>query len=726
VDDKGQLNILGGCSISLGPASSGQLIDLLSSPLLRPGEDIPLLVLLATASFRSRLDLIETLDPGYKAIVSVARDGRISDLTVEQLDALKLVDQALNRSTHRLREALAPLSARAVIAKKARSFKGTLALDPEICVDYDLVRWMLTGRATRSGVTGVARPKISGAPSQATALVRGPLAGKFLSHALAQVRSDFRTELALWLGESTAIQAKLPSPALRQKVAIELIDTGASSLYINHMMGLTPVRRTSGGGFAAVEPSVIDLAEYAVPSMSHGDHAGVAATTLTDLLKAWFGKDDAVYPIGQATVMAEMPSNWGGVAPMPLKIDIVVAEHEPATISVEGVEYRSLELERQRLDALREAAVASRFSYLALAVPLVDGRRDDFYNYAPRDRFKWWLIDAKQYFASYEHTVRPHEVLFPVQNSWNLSLCSILWAARWVQNFYQPLRTTHVVNSPLQAQIDEIFTATPNRKAILDKGWSSLEKDLPEARQYTESEEDFSSVSFALGLGTAMQLVCGQLTTPALGGQTQIRTYTPEALFGTVSMWLFSRVYHQFMELSLPGRLGKLEINQRLLPIWGEELAAASRLHRAALWHVITLYRCYGVDVRVVPEPAVNPSADRAWYGKNIGNFRWISLDANGWAWLVDQGKPDVQDDHHHFFLTHSERLSCIVNPDTSEASYSMTARLQHDNVALAPSAPAFLLPAESAFLEHPELWPRSPGRRTQLLRARDGLLQPT
>ncbi len=277
----------------------------------------------------------------------------------------------------------------------------------------------------------------------------------------------------------------------------------------------------------------------------------------------------------------------------------------------------------------------------------------------------------------------------------------MLWASRWVETFYSPLSLPELSEVPeLVQQIKTVYTKVPNRAHILDMGWKALTTDLAKARVHVD-DATFWRVSFGTGLGLAMQLVCGQLEDPKLGGQTEIRTYTPEALYGTVSMWMFSRSYHQFMHLARQETLGdSLAVNEQLMPLKGDDPALSTRLHRAALWHVMVLYRMCGVDIRIIAEPAERSGADRAHYGKNIGYYQWASLDADSADWVIDQHETTVQDEHHQFFLDHAD--DALADSRTPEAGFETLSQLVDGSLTLEQAKPRWLLPAEDDFVEHP------------------------
>jgi hypothetical protein len=501
------------------------------------------------------------------------------------------------------------------------------------------------------------------------------------------------------------------------QIARELLHSGFSPTYNSTATRLELLMRSGNGAHSlAIDAGEDGLADYAIPEVAPGELTQVARDTFGELLKSWLTHEEMVLTPGAGTIYADISARWDTIGSIPFKVDVLAPERAPQPVDIDGQTYWAAPVGSDQVDALRIAAKSSELSYLALAVPLQpDHRREELYDFPPVQRFSWWLISAQYYFDSALGEQQRDQVLFPTQNVWNLSMCSLLWAARWVQQFYAPLTKPEVMSQPILAKkINTVFTTEPNLSQALEMGWDHLVKDLPSARGEV-NEEIFRKVSLSLGLGSALQLICAQLADPKLGKQTQIRTYTPEALFGTISMWLFSRSYHQFMVLSGAKGVGHdLEANQRLMPILGDDPADSPRIHRAALWNVILLYRMCGVSVRVIPEPE-EPNSDRAYYGDSIGYWQWMAFDSAGGEWLIDQTDRDVQRSYRDFFL--DKEGEALIDGGASEDTYSSLCALKRETLTLDTHKPQWLLPAENDFIEHPWLWAENYGGATARLR---------
>jgi hypothetical protein len=702
------LKILGSCEIVDGEVSPKTLtprrVDLAKHRGLHPGDQV-VLALLATKPERTRLECIRIIDP---ALIDATKRFEL-ELGISSADdeAVRAASVRLTKAMERLRKVICTeLGIRdPLIVKKARNVKGWVGLDADLlAVDYREVEQVLT------------RPQHD-QPAQAIAKIKGDILQGDQTSALETLRNQFRTDLKSWLAPA------LPrfSTTDLGRVIDELLATGSSTAYFQKSTGIAVPKRVNGTWQHVAGAPPVDPSSFDVPPLDVTDLSTTACDTMADLLKSWLGGHDYVARRGPSTVVSILPSNWNAIAPVPLKIDIIASPHHPDTVTLGENRYLSVPIGRKQVEVLREFSRAAP-SYIALAIPPNVGlAREQLYDLKPAERFDWWLIDAKAYFSSAEASSDEGRVLFPCQNIWNLGLCAVLWASRWVEAFYRPLRLPELDSVPnLVDRINAVYTTDPKRALIMELGWQALNADLSKARDAID-DETFWRVSFGTGLGMAMQLVCGQLEDPQVSDQTEIRTYTPEALYGTVSLWMFSRSYHQFMQLAQAQKLGSsLTVNQRLLPIKGDDPALSSRLHRAALWHVLVLYRMCGVDIRVIPEPADRPGADRAHYGKNIGNYQWASLDADSADWVIDQGEPAVQDEHHQFFLDHAEEA--LAGRHTSEASFESLSQLVPRSLALSLVKPHWLLPPEDSFIEHPWLWPTPSGRGAARLRAaRDG-----
>jgi hypothetical protein len=707
--DRPQVNIFGGCELVVfdrGPhGKRARVIDLFDKELgLRP-DDYALLALLAVKGGCSRLECIRRLWREYDALVTRAEEG--DALHPDQHTELRKVSDRLNRSASRLRDVLREeIHADVVPVERRRQFAGTLSLDLErLDVDYHRVRGDLVGK------------KGTGA-SQAFAPVRGDILDEYGHRALHRLRQEALVELRDWLSASTYITQHFD---LRERgtIARELLDCGSSRTYNSIATRLQLAKRPSNGVHTLPMGVTQDgLLDYAIPEIAPAELTQVARDTFRETLKSWLTDHELVVTTGSATVYADISARWDTIGSIPFKVDVLAPDQAPQHREIGGDVYWAAPIGAKQVKALRSAAESSELSYLALAIPRKAGcRREDLYDLPLAERFSWWLICAQDYFSSDLGDQHDAEVLFPLQNTWNLSMCSLVWAARWVQEFYEPLMRPGMVPLPHMAdKIDTVFTADPDFERALEMGWGHLVKDLPNASGEVD-EKTFKKICLSLGLGAALQLICAQLSDPVLGRQTQIRTYTPEALFGTISMWLFSRSYHQFMQISGVRGVGQnLEANQRFMPVFGDDPVNFSRLHRAALWNVIVLYRMCGVDVRIIPEPE-EPNFDRAFYGKDIGYFQWMAFDSAGGEWQIDQTNKDVQNGYRDFFL--EKEGEALIDGAASEDTYSSICALQSGTLTLDARKPRWLLPREDGFIQHPWLWVDNHGAAARLRQAR-------
>lgn len=662
--------------------------DLLSESGLRE-DHLALLAILATSESVSRAECIGRIWPKFRALANRIASGE--EVDPGQKAIIQLKSDELNRICSELRTALhdaAGVPRTAIHAGKGRNFRGSLRLDHSLVrVDYRLVKEGLIDRSTPT--------------SEVLRLVRGDVLRGCDHPSLSPLRKEFRRTLTTLLRPICARQHQFREADLTSIVS-ELIDYGQSPTYLRIFGGFyIPGRGTGGGNGGDFENDGFEVPALRVESLTE-----VARHTLEGMLKSWLSFQDQVRSRGPSSVVVEFPSSWSLVPRLPVKLDVVVSERMPQTVTVDDHDCLKVDLGEDQIETLKSAALASPNSYVVLAVPTEsEVLHDRIFDLAQEERFKWWIVDAQSYFRSAVSSGHPGALLFPVQNIWNLATCSILWSSKWVEAFYAPLRKPEVhAHSVLNRHINAVYTSEPNLPEIVESGWDAVLNELPQALADVEPE-DSQLISLGVGLGVALQLICGQLSNSEKTGVSQIRTYTPEALFGMTSMWLFSRGYHQWMRLGSNEQLGgSLEHNQRFLPVPGGDPQLLPRIHRAAIWHVVLMYRICEVDVRLIPEPGLNSHADRAYFGKSIGQYHWIKLESDGVNWDIDQQTRDVRDDHHEFF----ERAEhdCVLDRGFGEAEFAAVADLKQESLALPSREPVWLFPPPDGFVDHPWLWP--------------------
>jgi hypothetical protein len=506
-------------------------------------------------------------------------------------------------------------------------------------------------------------------------------------------------------------------PAAHDKV----LDQVAREIVLEGETATLDARYNSSKGLAAVADaaSVAQLQDQLLPVLESSVLTGVAVSTLKELVFSWTG-DLGVTTPSDNVVTATLPAQWGEVPPMRVHFFVFASEGAPDLVTdpVDGIRCLRHRISRREFHQLVEYCqikpAPRAYCVLATPVPaaltigsLLGGQPSAATNLIDRppvERFRFYIVDVVQFVARFIEleAYDEGELLFPAQNVLNLALFSLLWASRWVEEFFRPLTETHVVkNLVLSEQIGLVFNRTPPLDHIKERGWGPLVKDLPRMRG--EFDRDlFQQVSFRLGMGSAMQLINKQMI-DASGSLTEVRTYCPEALYGTVNLWLFSRSYHQFMTVTTgfardrPGF-----VNQRLLPTHGE-LAGAPRMLTASLWHVLLYYRMLEAQVRIVHEPPDAGAEDHGYYGGGIGEFQWIRLTPDTGDWVLHQEKKTVQRDHRMFL--HDAANNTLVGPDISiEGFAGICALTQHDQLALERTSPSLLFPPENDFIEHPHL----------------------
>jgi hypothetical protein len=455
---------------------------------------------------------------------------------------------------------------------------------------------------------------------------------------------------------------------------------------------------------------------YDLPRLESGCLSQVARSTLCDLLCAWAGSKSITTPAPQV-VRATLPAQWGDVDSIELDF-FIFAQDSPLEARSDprsGSTSRRRQLVGHEDDDMREYLSGSsvdggrRRAYAVLALPKVLGVGEaQLIDIRPPDRFDLYVVDLDHDFGRRTGGW----IDFPDQNKLNLALFSLIWSARWVEDFFSPLMATPVLqHAGLRSRVELVFSERPNLAKITDYGWRMLENDLPRARGHLD-DELFRRFSFRFGMGCAMQLINGQMIEATERGRlTAVRTYCPEALYGTANLWLFSRIYRQFMDTTHRFQDASPQFrNQRLLPV--ADTLASSRLYAAALWHVLLSYRMLKAEVALVEKAPVAGSEDHGYYEGGIGQFQWISLSDDGGDWVRDQADRTVQADHLDF-LCQAQRQA-LVGGEMSQSDFAALCLMDADQLQLGLRPPVWLFPSDNHYLRCPrELWgPTSLGAR--------------
>lgn len=533
----------------------------------------------------------------------------------------------------------------------------------------------------------------------ALGLFSGPLLeDSSSSQGIRQLRSRLRGRV------STVVEVLLPGVA-EAKVATYVEDIVVHGDCLRIRAHLARLRLPGDYAFTSGEP--VDDLPLGLESSAVSE---VAQTTFRDLVTAWINSpaDSAApatveIPVNHV-VATTLPAQWGDVDSIRLNFLVFAADPgSPETDLETGEMCFRYRLTEREVKTLREYVDTGPRAYFVLAVPKRDrSTTAELLYLAPIERFDFYTVDLVQYYRAHQQD----DLLIPVQNKLNLALFSLIWAARWVEDFFAPLWMPTVVGrKPLRETIDLVFNTKPDLDAIRLRGWDSLVRNLPDAREYIDGEL-YRRASFRIGMGSAMQLINEQMTSAVARGRlTAVRTYCPEALYGTANLWLFSRTYHQFMDTTADFQKGRPEfVNQRLLPA-AQDLKEGSLLYAATLWHVVMLYRLRRARVSIVAMPREGGHEDHGFYeGKGIGDFMWIALDERTGAWVQDQAKASVQSDHEEYINEHERNV--LAGPELSDTDYAGQCGMVIDDLTLHPRAPSLLFPSNDAFLETPlQLW---------------------
>jgi len=327
-------------------------------------------------------------------------------------------------------------------------------------------------------------------------------------------------------------------------------------------------------------------------------------------------------------------------------------------------------------------------------------RPADLLELPPFERFDWHVLDLKQYF---QHN-SPDEVsaiYVPVHNMLNLATFSLLWGAHWVRRFFLPLSTPRVLQVPdLAAHIKTAFSEKSVAEDLAKvQSWDFLTKELPKYRRDLD-DHLFRQVNFRLGLGSALGIIRSLLWSAA-GNLNLVRNYCPEALYGTTNLWLFSRIYRQFMETAaVIGQANPDFRNQRLLPLNADVPEDVPRILRCALWHVTICYGLLNTDVRIVMRPPVGAGDDHSHYGGGIGYFPWISLTPDQANWMVDTESAGTTHTHIDFLDQHQNNVYISLPRTIIDIAYLL--KIDQNQLQLPMKCPTMLFPPEDEFLRYP------------------------
>lgn len=367
-------------------------------------------------------------------------------------------------------------------------------------------------------------------------------------------------------------------------------------------------------------------------------------------------------------------------------------------------------VDKRTVRCLRERVRADRGPlFLAYGIAKQHSDRLSPLDEDPYEAFDWYAIDLTQYFNQVPDDC--DSICIPTDNRLNLLTFSLLWASHWVREFYRPLTHTkareyddvHCLKS-LDAFVNKIYArgfSTLGEFALMH---DELEKKLPQLLQNLQATEaEKRQVSTTLALGATLEDICAHLR--AADSIQQISTYCPESLYGTASLWLFSRSYWTFMKESATVVAPNYRcMNRRWLPV-RLNLQDTPRLLWSVLYCVVKLYQRLGVDIVVVrPFDDDGLGADRSVYGGNIGHLPYISLSNDGLQWTREVISKGDESSHRDFFTQASHDV--IMGHDEPLTNIPALRDLPSSQLELSESAPRLLFARENIFIKHPtSLW---------------------
>jgi hypothetical protein len=431
----------------------------------------------------------------------------------------------------------------------------------------------------------------------------------------------------------------------------------------------------------------------------------IAESTFDDLLRMWVGPDHLgparIHPdVQKIDIRHALPSISADLGDLVFSWQVKGTATPPTVVSspVLGCTAYRHHLGGDYMRDFLAAAAEERALYLALGVAKCDPT--DLLNHAPIDRFAWFAIDMTQYQKALGGQI-PGYVDIPVQNRLNLGLFSLMWAARWVDAFFEPLRrdirkpasVTRLLET-FDVELGLLRADAIERSREVITGLEELGDVLAvaEHRRYAER----------LAIAGSLRAISAELLLS--DGADQIRTYSPEALAGTVSLWLFSRVYHEFMRTAkvMGGK------NERLLPLDAESLEdTRDKFFVAALLFVREFYRKLGAQVEIVQMLQDGGRQDYADFSGALRAFNWVSVDDGGHIHM-NEVRPSATGEDREVLEAASERTLTAVG--ISLWDWGGFGGLTLDDLGLELVPPCLLLPPEDRFLAYPTiLWTQGP-----------------
>lgn len=430
----------------------------------------------------------------------------------------------------------------------------------------------------------------------------------------------------------------------------------------------------------------------------------IAERTFCDLLDTWVGPNylcpARLDPDNQKIdICHQMPSLSNDLGNIPFSWQVKARKSSPREINSPYLKCRCyrLDVSKSYIEGIINIADQTPIFYLALAIMSVDDI-SSLPQIAPGQRFRWYVVNLKQYCSKLDRADIPSYIDIPVQNRLNLALFSLLWASNWVDRFFAPLR----YGIPCKPkQINDLTESLKIKLPKLNASITStlLNNAIPSIEQLKDvlSPKAYRDFAGPLTIIASLRNVNAMLIES--NEASRIETYCPESLAGTASLWLFSTQYHEFMRITQK----RSRENKRLLPLEDPLLTNTPKFFLATLFNVRQLYRCLGAKVELVHILQENGRNDYSYYSGLIGAFRWVQVDQKGHIFLSNS-RLSAKDEDLDAIRTAEKCL--ITSEDDSLIIQGHFGGLTIPDLELEATKPNCLFPQEDHFLEHPwELW---------------------
>jgi hypothetical protein len=430
------------------------------------------------------------------------------------------------------------------------------------------------------------------------------------------------------------------------------------------------------------------------------DLGDVAESTFRDLLTSWVPAHDLalaqLVPDRQKIdVRHKMPSLSSDLSDLPFNWQIkATANPTEVNSTLLGCRCIRLQLGKDYIKSLIQRVRNEPSFFLALGVVAQAGYLTDW---APVDRFRWYVLDIKQYCGLLNVDTPPSYIDVPKQNVLNLALFSLIWSAQWVNTYLAPLRRDVSANpEPVQKLITSFHSDISRLGSQTSALVGNAARSIDSLRDVL-GEAEYRSYASLLAMFGSLRGVTGMLM--GSSGAPLIASYCPEALGGSATLWLFSRFYHEFMRMTQVCG----DVNLKLLPVAADDLRIVPRFFQASLFLVRTLYRVFNAQVKLVKMLEEGGGNDYSFYSSAIAPFSWIHLDDSG---HISLDKSRLSGRAVDLEQIREAEKDVLTENGLNVRAGGTFGSLGWPDLHLEYEKPVCLFPPEDHLIEHPtELW---------------------